>query len=137
MKILTFGEIMDAGTSVFHSVAKLDQRVLLLDLEGALRVDNPYEILRPHIADLRSLLPPLRDSVTEVRIDVSKLRFCNSNGFYAIMDIIESLYANTSVPVTVRRLREDDWHQETLPLLLNVEDESIAARTRFEDVADI
>jgi len=36
--------------------------------------------------------------------------------------------------VIVRRIEQDDWQQETLPILLNIEEEEIASRTQFEDV---
>jgi hypothetical protein len=39
--------------------------------------------------------------------------------------------------VLVRRLEEDDWQQETLPILLNLDEASVAARTTFEDVREI
>jgi hypothetical protein len=70
-------------------------------------------------------------------IDFSELEFCNSNGFYVIMDIIETVYGKVSGPVLVRRLEEDDWQQETLPILLNLDEASVAARTTFEDVREI
>jgi hypothetical protein len=68
-------------------------------------------------------------------IDFTELEFCNSNGFYIIMDIIELVYAAATGPVLVRRLEEDDWQQETLPILLNLDEAAVAARTSFEDVA--
>lgn len=36
----------------------------------------------------------------------------------------------------VRRLEEDDW-QQTLPILLNLDEPTVAARTSFEDVREI
>jgi hypothetical protein len=36
--------------------------------------------------------------------------------------------------ITVRRVRDDDWQQETLPILLNLDEEAIASRTNFEEV---
>jgi hypothetical protein len=75
--------------------------------------------------------------IDEILIDFSELRFCNSNGFYVIMDIVEALYLNaTEAKVTVRRLDDDDWQRETLPILLNVDDESIGRRTNFQNVRE-
>jgi hypothetical protein len=37
----------------------------------------------------------------------------------------------------VRRLEDDDWQQETLPILLNVDEPSIAKRTTFKEFAEI
>jgi len=34
-------------------------------------------------------------------------------------------------------LREDDWQQETLPILLNVDEPDIGTRTTFEDFSEI
>jgi hypothetical protein len=34
-------------------------------------------------------------------------------------------------------LKDDDWQQETLPILLNVDEPEIEARTTFEEFADI
>ncbi len=70
-------------------------------------------------------------------LDFTELEFCNSNGFYVIMDIVELVYLLLPGPVLVRRLQEDDWQQETLPILLNLDEETIAARTTFEDVREL
>ena len=40
MKVLTYGEIMDGGASVFHSVAKLDGQHLCITFEGVIRIDG-------------------------------------------------------------------------------------------------
>lgn len=135
MKVITFGEIVDGGASVFHSVATLDARVLKHRFEGVIRVDNPYRFLKPHIDELAAKVPAL--SIDEISIDFSELRFCNSNGFYVIMDIVEALYFGaTEAKVTVRRLDDDDWQRETLPILLNVDDEAIGRRTSFVNVRE-
>jgi hypothetical protein len=135
MKILTFGEIMDGGATVFHSVATVDDRSLRHRFEGVIRVDNPYRSLKEHIDELNAKVPGL--GIDEILIDFSELRFCNSNGFYVIMDIVEALYLNaTDAKVTVRRLDDDDWQRETLPILLNVDDESIGRRTNFQNVRE-
>ncbi len=132
MKILTYGEIMDAGASVFHSVAKLDGERLLVTFEGVIRIDNPYRYLEPYLQELEKVLPD--QQVAECVIDFAQLRFCNSNGFYVIMDIVESVYRHVKGNVTVRRVRDDDWQQETLPILLNLDEDAIASRTAFEEV---
>ena len=135
MNILTYGEIMDGGASVFHCVVREDAGSLFMTFSGVVRVDNPYRYLSEMLRQLHEILPlrPLERSV----IDFSELEFCNSNGFYVIMDIIETVYGKVSGPVLVRRLEEDDWQQETLPILLNLDEASIAARTTFEDVREI
>lgn len=132
MKILTYGEIMDGGASVFHSVAKLDGERLFVTFEGVIRIDNPYRFLEPYLQELDKALPD--QSVTDTVIDFAQLRFCNSNGFYVIMDIVEAVYRNVKGTITVRRVRDDDWQQETLPILLNLDEEAIASRTNFEEV---
>jgi hypothetical protein len=53
------------------------------------------------------------------------------------MDITELIYQSVDGPVVVKRLEEDDWQQETLPILLDIEEEEVGARTRFEDVKDL
>ena len=135
MNVLCYGEIMDGGVSVFHCIASEDEGSFTLTLAGVVRIDNPYR----HLKELLETLPgtlharPLSSAV----LDFSKLEFCNSNGFYVIMDIVEIVYASVPGPVLVRRLQEDDWQQETLPILLNLDEESIAARTTFEDVREL
>ena len=135
MNILTYGEIMDGGASVFHCVVREDAGSLFVTFSGVVRVDNPYRYLSEMLRQLHEILPlrPLERSV----IDFSELEFCNSNGFYVIMDIIETVYGKVSGPVLVRRLEEDDWQQETLPILLNLDEAAVAARTSFEDVGEI
>ena len=70
-------------------------------------------------------------------MDFTGLSFCNSNGFYVIMDITELIYQSVDGPVVVKRLEEDDWQQETLPILLDIEEEEVGARTLFEDVKEL
>ena len=135
MNVLTYGEIMDGGASVFHCVAREDEGTFTLSLSGVVRIDNPYRHLANLLQDLREILPK-RPIVRSV-LDFSELEFCNSNGFYVIMDIVEIVYASVPGPVLVRRLQEDDWQQETLPILLNLDEESIAARTTFEYVREL
>ena len=57
MNILTYGEIMDGGASVFHCVARDDAGSLLVTFSGVVRVDNPARHLAELLADLRQLLP--------------------------------------------------------------------------------
>ena len=135
MNVLTYGEIMDGGASVFHCVAREDDGTFSLTLSGVVRIDNPYRHLAALLQDLREILPS-RPIVRSV-LDFSELEFCNSNGFYVIMDIVELVYASVPGPVLVRRLQEDDWQQETLPILLNLDEQSIAERTTFEDVQEL
>jgi hypothetical protein len=135
MKVLTYGEIMDAGVSVFHSVAKIDDDRLLVSFEGVIRIDNPYRYLEGYLKELSDILP--KQPVGKTTIDFVDLRFCNSNGFYVIMDIVESVYRSVKGPVHVRRVEEDDWQQETLPILLNLDEEAVSARTTFENVREL
>jgi hypothetical protein len=135
MKVLAYGEIMEGGSSVFHSIARVDGPQLFLTFEGVIRTDNPYRHLSGYIADLGNLLPKL--SVERTTIDFVSLKFCNSNGFYVIMDIVDTVYALVPGPVTVRRIRDDDWQQETLPILLNSDEEPALSRTAFEDVREL
>ncbi len=135
MRILTYGDIMDGGTSVFTSVAKLDVPKLIVSFSGAIRVDNPYRYLATYVSELEERLPPV--PVESIELDFTELNFCNSNGFYVIMDVVEILYSIFPVHVTVKRLKEDDWQQETLPILLNVDEPEVARRTTFEDFAEI
>lgn len=135
MKVLAYGEIMDGGVSVFHSVARVDGTQLFLTFEGVIRIDNPYRYLSGYLADLASLLPTL--PVQRTTIDFVGFKFCNSNGFYVVMDIVESVYNLVRGPVTVRRIRDDDWQQETLPILLNSDEEPVLSRTAFEDVREL
>ena len=132
MKVLTYGEIMDGGLSVFHSVAKLDDKHLILTFEGVIRVDNPYRYLHAYLEELAKVLP--KQKITDTTMDFVKMRFCNSNGFYVIMDIVDAVYNLVPGPVTVRRIADDDWQCETLPILLNLAEDHISARTKFEDI---
>ena len=79
--------------------------------------------------------PP--ENIGRIEFDFKELDFCNSNGFYIIMDITEMIINTIGGPITVKRLKGDDWQQETLPILLNVDEPEIEARTTFEEFADI
>jgi hypothetical protein len=134
VKVLAHGEIMDGGSSVFEMAAKLDRDTLRLDFMGEIRADNPFQELEPHLRELNRALAEHRGSIERAVIDFVGLEFCNSSGFYVIMDLVECVYQNTNGTVLVRRVKDDDWHQETLPILLNIDDEAISSRTRLEDV---
>ena len=135
MKVLSYGDIMDGGHSVFTSVAKIDVSHLEVTFTGVIRVENPHKELKKYLDELGQLLP---DSGAErATLDFTGLSFCNSNGFYVIMDITELVYQNVDGPVIVKRLQEDDWQQETLPILLDIDEEEIGARTTFEDVREL
>ncbi len=135
MKVLAYGDIMDAGRSVFTSSTKVDAGSLLVAFEGMIRVDNPLKQLQAYIDELEATLDAL--DVKETCLDFTDLRFCNSNGFYVIMDITEIIYRAVGGPVKVRRLLDDDWQQETLPILLDFDEDEVRERTRFEDVAEL
>jgi hypothetical protein len=135
LKVLAFGEIMDGGSSVFSSVAKIDKDLLIVSFGGAIRIDNPYRHLEQYLLELEQLVP--KQEVGRIEFDFKELDFCNSNGFYIIMDITEMIINATNAPITVKRLKDDDWQQETLPILLNVDEPEIEARTTFEEFADI
>jgi hypothetical protein len=49
------------------------------------------------------------------------------------MDITEIVLQQNDCPVEVHRLADDDWHQETLPILLNVDASDMNARVSFID----
>jgi len=133
VKVISYGDIMDGGRSVFTSVAKVDGPTLKVSFEGEIRIDNPYKYLEQHLDELNNLLPELE--VRETLLDFTGLRFCNSNGFYVIMDITETIYTHTVGHVSVRRLADDDWQQETLPILIDIDEPPIQERTTFEDAA--
>ena len=135
MKVLTYGDIMDGGKSVFTSVAKLDGAKLILSFSGVIRVDNPYRHLEHFINELEEKLT--KTPIFEIEIDFRELNFCNSNGFYVIMDITEIIYNKVPASVLVKRLKNDDWQQETLPILLNTDEPDISDRTTFEEFAEL
>ena len=135
MKVLAFGEIMDGGISVFSSVAKVDADLLMVSFGGSIRIDNPYRYLEQYLSELEQLLP--REKIGRIEFDFKELDFCNSNGFYIIMDISEMIIDTIGGPITVKRLKGDDWQQETLPILLNVDEPEIEARTTFEEFAGL
>jgi hypothetical protein len=135
LKVLAFGEIMDGGISVFSSVAKVDADLLIVSFGGSIRIDNPYKHLEQFLVELDQLIP--QEKIDRVEFDFKELDFCNSNGFYIIMDITEMIIDSTKGPIRVKRLKDDDWQQETLPILLNVDEPEIETRTTFEEFAAI
>ncbi len=135
MKVLAFGEIMDGGTSVFSSVAKVDADLLIISFGGSIRIDNPYRYLEQYLSELEQLLP--HEKIGRIEFDFKELDFCNSNGFYIIMDISEMIIGSIGGPITVKRLKGDDWQQETLPILLNIDEPEIEDRITFEEFAGI
>jgi len=135
LKVIAFGEIMDGGVSVFSSVAKVDADLLILSFGGSIRIDNPYKYLEQYLSELDQLIP--KEKIGRIEFDFKDLDFCNSNGFYIIMDITEMIIGTTKGPITVKRLKDDDWQQETLPILLNVDEPEIESRTTFEEFAAI
>jgi hypothetical protein len=135
VRVLTYGDITDEGVSVFNSVAKVDSTKLIISFVGAIRIDNPYRHLSNYMTDLEKLLE--KETLNEIELDFQELNFCNSNGFYIIMDITEMIYNSVHGPVVVKRLKDDDWQQETLPILLNTDEPEICERTTFQDFAEI
>jgi hypothetical protein len=136
LKVLAFGEIMDGGISVFSSVAKVDADLLIISFGGSIRIDNPYRYLEQYLLELGQLLLQ-QEKIGRIEFDFKELDFCNSNGFYIIMDITEMIIDAVPGSITVKRLKGDDWQQETLPILLNVDEPEIETRTTFEEFADI
>jgi hypothetical protein len=126
---------MDGGTSVFTSVVKIDGKKMILSFSGVIRVDNPYKHLESYINDLDEELRQM--DVENIELDFRELNFCNSNGFYVIMDLIEIVYDSKDIPVIVNRLKDDDWQQETLPILLNIDEPEINDRTSFKEFTEL
>jgi hypothetical protein len=131
MKILAYGDIMEGGTSVFTTILKIKGDELIVSFKGVIRVDDPYKYLSYFIKDIETKI-----DIKEIKntiIDFTELKYTNSNGFYVLMDIIENIYKNTKGAITVKRLKEDDWQQETLPILLNCDDKKVSSRIELED----
>src|SRR5690606_17227409 len=76
MNVLTYGEIMDGGASVFHCVAREDDGSFFLTFSGVVRIDNPYRFLQAMLQDLREILP--KRPITRSTLDFTELEFCNS-----------------------------------------------------------
>ena len=106
MKVLSYGDIMDGGSSVFTSVSKIDEAKLIVTFGGTIRIDTPYSHLESHLNDLETALQKQR--IEAVELDFQDLSFCNSNGFYIIMDITEMIINQSKGPIVVKRLKDDD-----------------------------
>jgi anti-anti-sigma regulatory factor len=133
MNILTYGEIIENGKSIFSVIAKMDDDKLIVKFEGELRSEHPLKDLEYF---MESLEPKAKENeISKTEIDFTELKFCSSNGFYVVMDILEAIFNNSTGDIYVKRLSEDDWHQETLPVLLNIDDKGIAARVTVENCA--
>ena len=133
MTILTYGEIIEHGSSVFTSVAILDDGKLTIHFKGVIRIDNPENELSSFIEELKNKLA--ENTIYCCELDFSELLYCNSNGFYSLLDIINSVYTHTDCPITIKRITNDDWHYEILPILLNLDDRCIAERTSIMELS--
>ena len=134
MKVLSYGDITDLGVSVFTSVTKIDNKKLILSFSGVIRIDNPYRHLEKYLNELEQIVPTLQ--IETIEFDFQELNFCNSNGFYIIMDITELVIDIADCPIEVKRLKDDDWQQETMPILLNIDEPEIAERITFEEFTE-
>jgi len=133
MKKLCCGEITEGNRTVFSSFAALDdEHRLVVQFDGVIRVADPYPLLCGYLKELKQVLPQLE--ACSALVDFVKMRFCNSNGFYVVLDILEAVYGLVPGSVTIRRLAEDDWQVETLPILLRALGEDTCARTIFDNV---
>jgi hypothetical protein len=135
MRLLTYGEIMDKGRSAFTAAAHALDRRLTLKLTGSVRVENPYSHLTPFLDELKVKLE--EEELDEGVIDFTELTYCNSIGFYILMDMIELVFKEIDGMIAVRRLEDDDWQQESLPNLLNLEEDSVKSRTVIEEVREL
>jgi len=129
MNILTYGEIIEAGSSAFTAVAIMDDGKLILHFKGVIRIDHPEKELSDFIEELNRKIDG--SLIYSCELNFTDLKYCNSNGFYSLMDIIEVVYSHTQCPITIKRLDNDDWHTEILPILLNLDNAEIAQRTKF------
>jgi hypothetical protein len=132
MKFLATAEIITEGKTVFTASSFLRGSTVLLNFHGELRVEHPYKHMQNFIDDLAAKLP--KETIEKALLDFSRLDFCNSNGFYTIMDAIELVYRIPEIPIEVKRNPEDDWQKETLPILLNIEQAEVGKRTSFTDL---
>lgn len=126
---------MENGVSLFTAIAQLNGKELRVKFSGSIRVENPYKQLESYIQDLDAQLR--QNKISSTVLDFTGLSYCNSNGFYVLMDIIDVIYGIVPGGVQVNRLSRDDWHQETLPVLLNLEDREICFRTSLKDCVEI
>jgi hypothetical protein len=126
---------MDGGTSVFTSIANRDGEKLIVTFGGSIRIDNPYKHLESFLSELEDVIS--NSSFESIEFDFKELIFCNSNGFYIIMDITELIMDKIPGPIVVKRLQDDDWQQETLPILLNTDEPELNRRISFIDLSGI
>jgi hypothetical protein len=122
---------MDREVRLFTSVSKVDNRKLIVTFDGAIRIDHPYNHLKSYLNELETLLP--KQQIETIEFDFQELKFCNSDGFYIIMDIIDIIIDRIKGSILVKRIIEDDWQQESLPILLNVDEPEIGNRITFEE----
>ena len=132
MRIITYGEIMDKGNSSFIAITQMDGDHLIVEFKGEIRCDNPYRHLADYIDEMEKKLGD--EAMERVTINFNEFKYCNSNGFYVLMDIIEIIYKMSKGEVCISRLKIDDWQQRTLPILLNLEDDGVRARTTVKDM---
>ena len=132
MRLLTYGEIIERGTSRFTVAAQIGGEEVQLKMSGAVRVDNPYKYLSDFVAELKVRLREERAG--SAVLDFTDLTYCNSVGFYVLMDIIEAVYESVPGTVTIKRLKDDDWQQESLPILLDLDNEAVGRRTIVQEI---
>lgn len=133
MKTLSYGEILENGLSQFYSAASLgDNNELLVTFRGKIRVANPYRSLHAYLEELKRLLP--RHTIAHVTLDFVHLEVVADHAFYTLMDIVDTIYNETSCPVLVRRVHDDAWQDVALPILLNSDEDSCSRRTSYEEV---
>jgi hypothetical protein len=131
MKLLSYADIMESGASVFTCSAQTLKEKLVLNFKGEIRIEHPYKYLADFLEDLAVKIK--EETINETEINFIEFKYCNSNGFYILMDIIEIVYQNVTGKIIVRRIKGDDWQNETLPILLDLENTEIAERTLFLD----
>lgn len=127
------GRIYEGTRRVFLvQAASSEPDMLVVNFEGMIRVDDSGKILSGYIKELDRFLS--EHVAAKAMLDFTKLQFCNSTGFYTVMDILEVVYRKVPGRVLIRRLTDDDWHTETLPLLLVALGPDVAVRTDYQDV---
>lgn len=133
METLCRGEIIESNRVVFVSETAIDDKnQLLVTLAGIIRVSDPQQFFSEYTKNISIKLPSL--PTKSVIIDFSKFVFCNSTGFYLVLDIVESIYCHFPGTIIIRRLLDSEWQIETLPILLRAIGEQIIPRTIFEDI---
>lgn len=129
------GRIYEGTRRVFLvQAANSEADTLLVSFEGIIRADDSGKILSGYIKELDRFLS--EHAAVNAVLDFTKLQFCNSTGFYTVMDILDVVYRRVPGRVLIRRLADDDWHTETLPLLLVTLGADVAVRTIYQDVSE-